>query len=222
MPIEPDLSSNTGVANISLENKSLKQVLQTVFGHYDFKPGQEIAIQKLISGYDTIILIPTGWGKTVTYVLPCILTPGIAVVISPLLMLSDQVARLQQLGINTCYYNTTLSDSERSHILHNLKQPDCQYQFVFVSPETVVTDSFQSCLDKLNCDKRLSFFIVDEAHCINTWGRDFRPVYHKLGALRKYNVPVAALTGTATEQTLDTIKSTLQMKNPQIVKMPAM
>jgi RecQ family ATP-dependent DNA helicase len=221
LPIGIDLSPNTGVANISLENKSLQHVLQSVFGHYDFKPGQEMAIQKMISGEDTIVLIPTGGGKTVTYVLPCILTQGIAVVISPLIMLmSDQVSRLQQLGINPCYYNTTLSDSERSSVLHNLKQLDCQYQFVFVSPEAVITDSFQSCLDKLNCENRLSFFIVDEAHCINTWGREFRPAYQKLGVLRKYNVPVAALTGTATKQTLDAIKSTLQIKNPQIVKMP--
>jgi ATP-dependent DNA helicase RecQ len=72
LPIGIDLSPNTGVANISLENKSLQQVLQSVFGHYDFKPGQEMAIQKMISGEDTIVLIPTGGGKTVTYVLPCI------------------------------------------------------------------------------------------------------------------------------------------------------
>lgn len=127
---------------------------------------------------------------------------------------------MQGYGINTCYYNTLLNDSERQYILHNLKEPNCQYQFVFVSPEAVVTEQFQSCLAKLNNDKRLSFFVIDEVHCIDTWGREFRPAYQQLGILRKYHVPIAALTGTATSQTLDAIKSTL-LTDPQIVKMPS-
>ena len=112
------------------------------------------------------------------------------------------------------------SDGERQNILHNLRQSDCQYQFLFVSPAAVITAQFQSCLGYLNSIGRLSFFIIDEAHCIDTWGIEFRPAYQQLGMLRKYNVPVAALTGTATSQTVDAIKTTLQMSNPHIVRMP--
>ena len=91
------------------------------------------------------------------YALPCIMKPGLAVVISPLMMLMcDQVVRLRGYGINTCYYNTLLTDNERRNILHNLKQPNCQYQFVFVSPEAAITDSFQSCLDTLKLENRLN------------------------------------------------------------------
>ncbi|XP_028408806.1 uncharacterized protein LOC114531386 [Dendronephthya gigantea] len=203
-------------------NTSPLKVLQTVFGHKEFRPGQEEAISHLLSGKDTLIIIPTGGGKTVTYVLPCIMTPGIAIVVSPLIMLMyGQVTRLQGYGVNTCYFNTLLSENERQHILHNLKEPNCQYHFVYVSPEAVVTEQFQSSLAKLNNEKNLSFFIIDEAHCIDTWGKEFRPAYQKLGVLRQYNVPLAALTGTATTETLNTIKATLQMTDPQTVKMPS-
>ena len=78
-----------------------------------------------------------------------------------------------------------------------------------------MTEQFQNCLEKLKHDNRLSFFIIDEAHCIDTWGSDFRPAYQQLGTLRKFDVPFAALTGTATGHTIDVNQSTLQMKNEQ-------
>ena len=126
---------------ISPECKTPLQFLQTLFGHQEFRPGQREAIESILSGEDTVVIIPTGGGKTAIYTLPCIMTPGLAFVVSPLIMLMiDQVARLQQWGINTCYYNTMLTDDERQHILHTLKQPDCPYQFLFISPEAVVTE----------------------------------------------------------------------------------
>ncbi|XP_028396961.1 uncharacterized protein LOC114520904 isoform X2 [Dendronephthya gigantea] len=206
---------------ISRECKTPLQFLQTVFGHQEFRPGQGEAIEFILSGEDTVVIIPTGGGKTVIYTLPCLMTPGLAFVVSPLIMLmSDQVARLQQCGINTCYYNTMLTDNERQNILHNLKQPDCQYQFLFISPEAIVTEQLKHCLSQISHENRLSFFIIDEAHCISTWGKEFRPAYQQLGTLRSYNVPIIALTGTATTETLDAIKQTLEMDNPKVVKMP--
>ena len=206
---------------ISPECRTPLQFLQTVFGHQEFRPGQREAIESILSGEDTVVIIPTGGGKTAIYTLPCIMTPGLAFVISPLIMLMiDQVARLQQCGINTCYYNTMLTENDRQHILHNLKQPDCQYQFLFISPEAVVTEQFKHCLNQINLEKRLSFFIIDEAHCISAWGKEFRPAYQQLCTLRSYNVPIVALSGTATNETLDAIKETLEMENPKVVKMP--
>lgn len=205
----------------TVASRSPLEVLQTVFGHTSFRPGQWNAISKILSGKDVVIVIPTGGGKTVVYALPCIMAPGLAIVISPVMMLMcDQVARLRRHGINTCYYNTLLSDDERQNILHNLKQPDCQYQFVFISPEAVITDSFLSCLNNLSRESRLKLFVVDEAHCIDTWGKDFRPAYQQLGILRKYGLPFVALTGTATKQTLSIISAALQMENPEEVRLP--
>ncbi len=86
----------------------------------------------MLSGQDTIVLIPTGGGKTIIYALSCLITTGLTVVVSPLIMLmDDQVAKLCRRGINTCFYNTTLSESERKNIMHNLIQANCQYEFVF-------------------------------------------------------------------------------------------
>ena len=218
--LQPHPSLASGEA-VNLAEMSHLQVLQTVFGYQEFRPGQKHAIKALVSGQDTIVIIPTGGGKTVTYVLPCIMTPGIAIVVCPLIMLKqDQVMRLRALGINTCYFNTLLTESERENILHNLREPTCQYQFVFVSPEAIITEQLQSSLKKLKDEDRLSFFIIDEAHCIDTWGSDFRPAYQQLGDLKRFGVPIAALTGTATDHTINTIASGLKMNNAQVVKMP--
>ena len=128
-------------------SQSPLELLQTVFGHRSFKPGQQEAIESMISGRDTIVLIPAGGGKTVIYTLSCLITSGLAIVVSPL------VARLRKYGINTCFYSTTLSETERKNILHNLMQPICQYEFLFISPEAVVTEQFQDCLHQLKREK---------------------------------------------------------------------
>lgn len=208
-------------SNVQFSLNTPLEILHKVFGHDSFRQGQWESIEHIMSGKDVIVVIPTGGGKTLIYTLPCILMPGLAVVVSPLMMLMcDQVSRLRSFGINTCYYNTLLSENERQNILHNLKQPDCQYQFVFVSPEAVISETFQSCLDTLTQKKHLSMIIIDEAHCVDNWGKDFRPAYQKLSILRMYSIPFVALTGTATNQTLDTISSVLEMENHTIVRLP--
>ena len=112
-----------------------------------------------------------------------------------------------------------LSDKERQNILHILKQPNCQYQFVFISPESVITISFKRCLDILREEKITQNVCcyLDEAHCMDTWCKDFRPrpAYQQLDILRKYGLPFVTLTGTATKQTLQTISTALQMNTPK-------
>ncbi|XP_028394407.1 uncharacterized protein LOC114518586 [Dendronephthya gigantea] len=200
--------------------KTPLEVLRSVFGYEDFRPKQLESIEHIVSGEDVIVVMPTGGGKTVIYAIPSLILPGMAVVICPLMMLMcDQVARLRRLGINACYYNTMLSDNERQNIIHNLVQPDCQYQFVFISPEAATSSQFQSCLHNLSQKKKINLFIIDEAHCVDTWGCNFRPAYQQLGILKNYGVPIVALTATATNKTLVTIAEVLRMPKHTVVKM---
>ena len=103
--------------------------------------------------------------------------------------------------------------------MHHLREPTCQYEFVFVSPKVVVTEPFQKCLEKMKIEDHLSFFVIDEAHCIDTWGSDFRPAYQQLGTSRKYDTPFAALTSTAAGHTVNVIKAALQMDDAQVIRM---
>ena len=183
-----EMTTGTGYVIPDAAGRSSLALLQTVFGHRSFKPGLQEAIESMLSGQDTIVLIPTSGGKTVIYTLSCLMTSGLAIVVSPLIMLMyDQVTRLRKYGINTCFYNTTLSETERKNIVHNLMQLLSQYEFLFVSPEAIGTEQFQTCLHQLRREKRLSSSSVDEAHCIDTWGRDFRPFYQQLGVLKCFD-----------------------------------
>eukprot|EP00112_Aurelia_sp_Birch-Aquarium-sp1_P019997 Seg5055.2 transcript_id=Seg5055.2/GoldUCD/mRNA.D3Y31 product="ATP-dependent DNA helicase Q5" protein_id=Seg5055.2/GoldUCD/D3Y31 len=197
-------------------------VLEQMFGFESFRPGQEEAIESLLNNKDTIAIVPTGGVKTLIYTIPCMMKKGLSVVISPLLILMyDQVARLRQLGVNTCYYNTLLEEQDRKSILHILQQSDCQYEFVFVSPEAVLTETFIPCLKNINTAAMLNYVIIDEAHCIDAWGNYFRPEYGQLGKHKDLlSVPVAALTGTASKMTIEIIRSQLHMKDTSIVRLP--
>ena len=214
------LHSNSLVSSQKLFD-SPEAVLQLMFGYASFREGQKEAIESLLDNKDTVVVIPTGGGKTVIYTIACVMRKGVSVVISPLIMLMyDQVARLRQLGINTCYYNTLLPKNEGKFVIHNLLQNDCQYEFVFVSPEGILTEMFLTCLKKLNESGRLNYIVIDEAHCINSWGRHFREAYGNLGQLKDlFCVPFAALTGTASKVTLEIIRHQLHFPNPTVIKL---
>ena len=179
----------------------LRTSLNSVYGYSAFRLSQKDAINAILEGKDTIVIIPTGRGRTVTFSIPLMMRQGVSLVISPLIMLMyDQVTRLRQHGINTCYYNSLLTDNEKDCVSHNLQRIDCQYEFVFTSPEMALNDKFQACLDKLHKNRKLNFIVVDEAHCVEQWGEDFRKEYSMLHQLlSKYNAPFPALTGTATQ-----------------------
>ena len=196
-------------------------VLQRFFGYASFRPGQLKGVNAVLRKQDAIILIPTGGGKTVIYAVPTLMLPGITVVVSPLLMLMHgQLLHLREKGINTCYINSMLSGDERETVVANLSRKDCGYKILTVSLEILLKPSIENLLQKLSNDKRLNFFAIDEAHCIDTWGSDLRPEYQELGVLKQYAVPVVALTATATSVTVDLIKQTLNMQNPVVISVP--
>ena len=172
--------------HVNIPMETPKGVLRHVFGYTDFRSGQEDAINALLKGNDTIVVIPTGGGKTVVYAIPSIMKRGLSVVVSPLVMLMyDQVARLRQLGINTCYYNTLLSEEEKTFVLHNLVQAQCQYEFVFVSPEAILKDNFMNCLAKVAEANNLAFLLWMKLTVLAHGGNIFAKSMLNLASLSK-------------------------------------
>ena len=197
------------------------KVLEETFGYQSFRPGQLEGITALLEKKDAIVLIPTGGGKTVIYSIPTLLLPDLTIVISPLLLLMhDQVVRLREKGINTCYINSMLTNVEREHVIFNLSRTDSAYKVLLTSPEIVLRTDFDKLLEKLAIEQGINFFAVDEAHCIDTWGCDLRPEYGELGSLKKYGVPVIALTATATAVTINILSDTLCLKDSILVSVP--
>ena len=123
----------------------------------------------IMNGKDSVVVIPTGGGKTVIYSIPTLMMPGITVVVSPLLMLMhDQLLKLREKGINTCYLNSMLTKESYKSVIANLSRPDCEYKILLTSPEVLLSSSVQDLLQKLKLEGRLNFFAIDEAHCIDT------------------------------------------------------
>lgn len=185
-------------------------VLQTLFGYNHFHPGQEEIIQHILSGNDALILMPTGGGKSLCYQIPSILSPGVGIVISPLIaLMQDQVEALGQIGVRAKFLNSTLSASQAAAVEKQLINN--QIDLLYVAPEKLLTDRFMELLSQA----RISLFAIDEAHCVSQWGHDFRPEYIKLSILRRIfpEITTIALTATADEITRREIISKLQLRN---------
>ncbi|MFZ8765557.1 RecQ family ATP-dependent DNA helicase [Enterococcus diestrammenae] len=172
----------------------LKLALKSYFDYDEFRPGQREIIESLLSGHDTLGILPTGTGKSLCYQLAGYLTSGLVVVVSPLIaLMEDQVAALQARGEKRAIALTSqLTWEEKSYLLQRLHQ----YKFLFVSPEMLQNPPVLAALQK----QELAFMVVDEAHCLSQWGIDFRPEYRLLPECKKAlgNLPVLALTATAT------------------------
>jgi len=172
-----------------------REALHTYWAYSDFRPLQESIIGSIIEGHDTLALLPTGGGKSITYQVPALVLPGIALVISPLIaLMKDQVLRLKSLGIASEFLHSGLSAREIDRLLDN-----CIYgktKLLYISPERLSSSLFLERVKKMP----VSLLAVDEAHCISQWGYDFRPAYLKIGDFRNHlgKVPVLALTATAT------------------------
>ena len=176
--------------------------LKTRFHVKEFRPGQEEAIVHLLNKQDVFALLPTGAGKTMCYQIPSHVLEGTTVVVSPLIaLMEDQVANMKSRGIEAVYYNSTLGAAERTEIKTRLAGIGTEIKVLFLAPELIATEGGQQMIVDLYKRRKLSFFAIDEAHCISSWGHDFRPSYLKLAVLRKLcpDVNIIALTATATK-----------------------
>jgi ATP-dependent DNA helicase RecQ len=188
-----------------------RQVLEGVFGFREFRPGQRQVIDAVLAGRDCIAVMPTGAGKSLTFQIPARILPGAVLVISPLIsLMKDQVDALTRVGFRATVLNSTVEFEERRRRLEALRRGELE--LVYVAPE-----GLEGSLRDLIAGCRISLVVVDEAHCISHWGHDFRPAYRQLAGLKGQlgDVPVLALTATATRRVALDIIQQLGMRKPE-------
>ncbi len=183
---------------------TIKDLLKTHFGYDQFLPNQEKIIQNVLKGNDTLAIMPTGGGKSLCFQLPALALPGTAIVVSPLIaLMKDQVDALRSNGISAAYFNSSQPQEEQQQTLSDLEQG--KLKLFYVAPESLflLADTFH----RIN----INLFAIDEAHCISSWGHDFRPAYTRLGSLKEQfpKTPLIALTATADSATQDDIAKQL-------------
>lgn len=196
-------------------NDIYHEILQKYWGYKEFRPLQLDIITSVGSGKDTLGLMPTGGGKSLTFQVPALARPGICLVITPLIaLMNDQVDNLRRLGIKACAIHSGMSRWEIDQTYENCIYGD--FKFLYISPERIGTAGF---LERLK-DLKVGLIAVDEAHCISQWGYDFRPSYRKIAAIREFlpDVPVLALTATATPEVVEDIQVQLKFPRPNLLK----
>src|ERR1700720_117875 len=190
----------------------LRGALRRFWGYDSFRPMQEKVVRSLIAGHDTCAVMPTGFGKSLCYQLPAaLLSNETVVVVSPLIaLMQDQVAQLTQMGIPSALLNSSLAPDVQSWVLHKAIQG--AYRLLYLSPERIALDGTPSWLGRVP----VSFFAIDEAHCISEWGHDFRPEYRQLSRLRELfpDRPIAAFTASATQRVRHDIIEQLRLRDP--------
>ena len=191
-----------------------RDVLEKYWGYKAFRPLQEEIIGAALEGKDVLALLPTGGGKSVCFQVPVLMREGLALVVTPLIaLMKDQVQNLADRGIKALAIHAGMSRQEVDLALNNAAYGD--FKFLYVSPERLNTRLFRSYLDVLP----IRWIVVDEAHCISQWGYDFRPDYLRIGELRKLvDVPVIALTATATPRVAQDIMEKLAFREPLLLK----
>lgn len=198
---------------LNLLMERAQRALKKYFGYDSFRPMQADIIETIFSKRDALVLMPTGGGKSLCFQIPAICTEGVAVVVSPLIaLMKDQVESLLANGIPAAYINSSQSAHQQQEIENQLFQG--QLKLLYVSPEKLVSAGFVSMLKNLP----ISLFAIDEAHCISSWGHDFRPEYTQMGFLTQQfqNVPIVALTATADRLTRRDIIEKLNLRNPAV------
>ena len=187
-------------------------LLEKVFGYKSFRPQQEAIINAVLAKKDSVVLMPTGGGKSLCFQIPALLQEGITLVISPLIsLMKDQVEALKANGVSAAYLNSTVDEEERIEIIKRCKSNEIK--LLYLSPETLVT-----VLHGFILDLDIAIVAIDEAHCVSMWGHDFRPEYTQLSTFRNSlpNATFIALTATADKLTRKDISNHLGLKSPEI------
>ncbi|GIL53905.1 hypothetical protein Vafri_9495 [Volvox africanus] len=203
------------------ENAALN-ALRSVFRLTFFRPGQLEAVLATLAGQDSLIILPTGGGKSVCFQLPCHLRScGFTVVVCPLIALAkDQVERCDERGIYAERWNCEVSESRKASIAKDMVSDEPSLRLLYITPEGLRHPKLLESLKEACVKKNLVSFAVDEAHTVSEWGHDFRPAYLELSCLKQEfpSVPVAALTASCTSKVSDDIISLLQLRSPRIIK----
>lgn len=187
--------------------------LKAVFGYDKFRAGQQQVINATLTGQDSLVLMPTGGGKSLCYQIPALLLEGLTVVISPLIsLMQDQVTQLLSQGVAAAFINNTLSFEQQQRTYQQLHNGEIK--LLYVAPEKALQADFLQRLSYLN----VRLFAIDEAHCVSHWGHDFRPHYFRLGELKQHfgHIPIMALTATADQATRADIVKQLNLAAPYI------
>ena len=190
-------------------------VLSSVFGYKNFRPLQEAVINSVLAKKDTVVIMPTGGGKSLCYQIPALILKGITIVVSPLIsLMSNQVASLEKHGIHSVFLNSSLEWKEYLKAVDEIKKGFVK--IIYVSPEGLATSRIRDLLNE--GDLEVSCITIDEAHCVSEWGHDFRPDYMEIFSVRKLfpKATMIALTATATEQVKKDIIKNLGLKKPEI------
>jgi ATP-dependent DNA helicase RecQ len=203
--------SGTPYTNFMTSDADLLTPLRRYWGYSSFRPLQERIVRSLLAGHDTCVVMPTGGGKSLCYQLPAVVWERTTVVISPLIaLMQDQAAQLAQMGIPAAVLNSSVSNEEQSRVMRQAREG--AFRLLYLSPERLQRADTLGWLQQVP----ISFFAIDEAHCISEWGHEFRPEYRQLSRLRGRfpDRPIAAFTASATRPVRHDILAQLELRNP--------
>ncbi|XP_058206539.1 ATP-dependent DNA helicase Q-like 3 [Rhododendron vialii] len=201
--------------------EALVKILRWHFGHSEFRGKQLEAIEAVLSGRDCFCLMPTGGGKSMCYQIPALARTGIVLVVCPLIaLMENQVMALKEKGIAAEFLSSTQTSQVRNKIHEDLESGKPSLRLLYVTPELIATPGFMSKLSKIHARGLLNLIAIDEAHCISSWGHDFRPSYRKLSSLRNRlpGIPILALTATAVPKVQKDVMESLCLQNPLLLK----